>query len=68
MFEKLISKKTKVQVLEQEYKKLPEALYKLSKVNRMQSDQKMAEAHTKLYEIEWLGKPKSLIPLTSRLN
>lgn len=56
MFAKLFSKKTKVEVLQQEYKKLLEASYKLSKVNRIQSDQKMAEAQSKLDEIELLQK------------
>jgi len=56
MFEKLFSKKTKAEVLKQEYKKLLEASYKLSKVNRRQSDQKMAEAQAKLDEIEQLEK------------
>ena len=56
MFKKLFSRKTKVEVLQLEYKKLLEASCKLSKVNRMQSDQKMAEAQSKLDEIEKLKK------------
>jgi len=56
MFKKLFFRKTKVEVLQQEYKKLLEASYKLSKVNRMKSDQKMAEAQSKLDEIEKLEK------------
>ena len=56
MFKKLFSRKTKVEVLQQEYKNLLEESYKLSKVNRMKSDQKMTEANAKLDEIDMLEK------------
>lgn len=56
MFKRLFSRKTKVEVLQQEYKTLLESSYNLSKVNRTKSDQKMAEAQAKLEEIERLEK------------
>ena len=56
MFGKLFSKKTKIEILEKEYKKLLDESYKLSTVSRIQSQQKMVEAQAKLDEIERLEK------------
>ena len=56
MFKKLFSKKTKAEILQQEYQKLQHESYKLSTVNRAKSDQKMAEAQAKLDELRSLEK------------
>ena len=56
MFGKLFSKKTKIEILEKEYKKLLDESYRLSTVSRIQSQQKMVEAQAKLDEIERLEK------------
>jgi len=56
MFKRLFSRKTKTEVLQEEYRKLLELSYKLAKTNRTKSDEKMAEAQAKLDEIEKLEK------------
>lgn len=56
MFKKLFSRKTKIEVLQEEYRELLELSYKLAKTNRTKSDEKMAEAQAKLDEIEQLEK------------
>ncbi len=52
----LFRKKTKIDVLQKKYQKLLKEAHALSTVNRMQSDQKTAEAHKILQEIEALTK------------
>lgn len=56
MFKKLFFRKTKIEVLQEEYKRLLELSYELSTVNRLKSYKKMAEAEAKLEEIEQLQK------------
>jgi hypothetical protein len=56
MFKKLFTKKTRAEILHQEYQKLLHESYKLSKVNRAKSDLKMAEAEAKLDELRSLEK------------
>lgn len=56
MFKRLFSRKTKTQVLQEEYRKLLELSYKLAKTNRTKSDEKMVEAQAKLDELEKLEK------------
>ncbi len=50
----LFKKKSKIDLLNEKYKKLQDEAYQLSTVNRMQSDLKYAEAHEVLKEIEEL--------------
>ena len=51
---KLFKKKTKAEVLDQQYHKLLKEAFNLSKTNRRASDEKMAEADRILKEIEIL--------------
>jgi len=51
---KLFKKKTKAEVLDQQYQKLLKEAFTLSKTNRRASDEKMAEADRILKEIEIL--------------
>jgi len=55
MLKKLFSKKTRAETLHQEYLSLLNESYKLSKVNRAKSDQKMADANAKLEELKNLN-------------
>ena len=50
----LFKKKSKIDLLNDKYKKLQDEAYQLSTVNRMQSDLKYAEAQEVLKEIEEL--------------
>ena len=50
----IFKKKSKLELLEEKYQKLVEEAYKLSTINRTQSDQKTAEADVVLKEIELL--------------
>lgn len=50
----LFKKKTKLEKLEEKYKKILEEAYKLSSSNRTLSDAKTAEANEVLKEIETL--------------
>lgn len=52
----LFKKKTPEERLQQQYKKLMKEWHALSSVNRAKSDQKYAEAHKVLEEIEALKK------------
>jgi len=52
----LFKKKSELEKLQDKYKKLSEEAFKLSKINRQQSDAKQAEAEEVLKEIERLGK------------
>ncbi len=51
-------KKTKMQKLEDKYKRLTEEAYNLSKYNRSKSDAKTAEASRVLSEIEMIENKK----------
>ena len=51
----LFKKKSQRDILEKKYRKLLEESYKLSTINRKQSDEKMAEAAAVLKEIEQLN-------------
>ena len=55
----IFKKKSKVDVLNEQYKKLQFEAYKLSTVNRTKSDQKYAEAEEVLKAIEALKKGDS---------
>ena len=50
----LFKKKSKIDLLNEKYKKLQDEAYQLSTVNRMQSDLKYAEAQEVIKEIEEL--------------
>jgi hypothetical protein len=50
----LFKKKSALEVLEEKYRKLLDEAYRLSHVNRTQSDQKQAEAEEVLKSIEKL--------------
>ncbi len=52
----LFKKKSPIKILNDKYQKLQEEAYNLSTSNRMQSDQKYAEAQEVLKEIETLEK------------
>lgn len=52
----LFKKKSETEKLQMKYKKLLEEAFKLSKINRKESDKKQAEAETVLKEIEALKK------------
>jgi hypothetical protein len=52
----LFKKKSKVEILNSNYKKLQEEAYKLSTSSRAQSDQKYTEAEEVLKEIEAIQK------------
>lgn len=52
----LFKKKSKIELLEEKYKKLQQESYKLSTVNRTESDKKLAEAEEVIKEIELLKK------------
>ncbi|EAZ79320.1 Lacal_2735 family protein [Algoriphagus machipongonensis] len=52
----IFKKKSKIEVLEEKYKKLQQESYKLSTVNRTESDKKLAEAEEVIKEIELLKK------------
>ena len=52
----LFKKKSKVELLNDKYKKLQEEAYKLSTSSRIQSDLKYAEADEVLKEIEAIEK------------
>ena len=49
---RILKKKSPTASLEKKYKKLLEESYKLSTINRMESDRKRAEAEKVLEEIE----------------
>lgn len=51
---KLFKKKTKLEKLNDRYDSLMEESYKLSKVNRTKSDEKVFEANQIMFEIEEL--------------
>jgi hypothetical protein len=52
----LFKKKSEIEVLQQKYEKLMEEAYKLSSVNRAESDKKVGEADLILKQIESLDK------------
>tara|TARA_R110000751_G_scaffold135_3_gene646 strand:- start:62560 stop:62727 length:168 start_codon:yes stop_codon:yes gene_type:complete len=52
----LFKKKSELEKLQDQYKKLLEESYKLSTINRSESDQKQAEAQAILDKIELLQK------------
>ena len=54
----LFKKKSEVEKLEIQYKKLLDESYKLSHFNRSASDQKRAEAEEILHQIEAIKKDK----------
>lgn len=56
MFKKLFARKSKLEILQKEYRQLTKLSYELSTVNRAKSDLKMAEAEAKLDEIKSLEK------------
>ena len=56
MFKKLFSKKSRAEVLNKKYQKLLHSSFELSKVNRIKSDQKMAEAEAVLNKLKSLEK------------
>ena len=53
---KLFKKKTKVEKLQDKYNSLMKEGYRLSKINRTESDKKYFEANELLLEIELLEK------------
>ena len=55
-WKKLFKKKTKVEKLQDKYDLLMEEGYRLSKINRTESDKKYSEANELLLEIELLEK------------
>ena len=55
-WKKLFKKKTKVEKLQDKYDFLMEEGYRLSKINRTESDKKYFEANELLLEIESLEK------------
>ena len=55
-WKKLFKKKTKVEKLQDKYDLLMEEGYRLSKINRKESDKKYFEANELLLEIESLEK------------
>ena len=55
-WKKLFKKKTKVEKLQDKYDLLMEEGYRLSKINRTESDKKYFEANELLLEIESLEK------------
>ena len=58
-WKKLFKKKTKVEKLQDKYDSLMEEGYRLSKINRTESDKKYFEANELLLEIELLEKAES---------
>jgi hypothetical protein len=52
----IFKRKTKLEKLEEQYRQLLDEAYKLSTINRRQSDQKTAEANEILKQIEALKK------------
>ncbi len=52
----LFRKKTHTEALNEKYKKLMDEAYKLSTINRKESDKKYAEANSLMNEIEALKK------------
>ncbi|MBN3519426.1 Lacal_2735 family protein [Algoriphagus lutimaris] len=50
----LFKKKSKIDLLKEKYQKLQQESYKLSTVNRMESDKKLAEAEEVYQEIKAL--------------
>lgn len=55
----LFKKKSKIDLLNEKYQKLQHEAYKLSTVNRTESDKKQAEAEEVLKEIKSLEQSKS---------
>ena len=55
-WKKLFKRKTKVEKLQDKYDSLMEEGYRLSKINRTESDKKYLEANELLLEIELLEK------------
>jgi len=55
----LFKKKSKIDLLNEKYQKLQQEAYKLSTVNRTESDKKQAEAEEVLNEIKSLEQSKS---------
>ena len=55
-WKKLFKKKTKVEKLQDKYELLMKEGYRLSKINRTESDKKYFEANELLLEIELLEK------------
>lgn len=54
----LFKKRSEVEVLQLKYKKLTEEAFKLSRINRMDSDKKYVEAQKVMDQIEMLSKAK----------
>jgi hypothetical protein len=54
----IFKKKSEIEVLQQKYEKLMEEAYKLSTVNRAESDKKVGEADLILKQIEALSDKK----------
>jgi hypothetical protein len=55
----IFKRKSKLEKLEEQYRRLLDDAYKLSTINRRQSDQKTAEANEILKQIEALKKKQS---------
>jgi hypothetical protein len=55
----IFKKKSEIEVLQQKYEKLMEEAYKLSTVNRAESDKKVGEADLILKQIEALSDKKN---------
>lgn len=62
----LFKKKSEVEKLQEQYKKLMEESYKLSHSNRSASDQKAAEADAVLKKIEALKEAKWFVDQTMK--
>jgi hypothetical protein len=55
----IFKKKSEIEVLQQKYEKLMDEAYKLSTVNRAESDKKVGEADLILKQIEALSVKKN---------
>ena len=55
----LFKKRSEVEILQKKYEKLMEEAYKLSSINRAESDKKVGEADLILKQIEELKEKKS---------
>lgn len=55
----LFKKRSEIEILQKKYEKLMEEAYKLSSINRAESDKKVGEADLILKQIEELKEKKS---------
>lgn len=55
----LFKKRSEIEILQKRYEKLMEEAYKLSSINRAESDKKVGEADLILKQIEELKEKKS---------